>query len=181
MEMVNHNENEKYLVGVFEDEVVLMSAVKKIKGSGVNIHEVYSPYPIHGLDKALGYKKSRLPKAAFLFGATGTILALTMMTYMFTIDWPVIIGGKDQWPFPNFIPITFELTVLLSALGMVGTFLLSNDLYPGKSPKMFDIRSTDDKFIMAVELESNNSMTSDSIINILKENGASEVNEKQFA
>ncbi len=178
--MVNHIENEKYLVGVFEDEDILMKAVRNLKSSGVNIHEVYSPYPIHGLDIALGYKKSRLPKAAFLFGATGTTLALTMMTYMLTLDWPVIVGGKDHWPLPNFIPITFELTVLLSALGMVGTFLLSNDLYPGKNPKMFDIRSTDDKFIMAVDLSSN-SMSADDISNVLKENGAAEVNEKQFA
>jgi len=178
--MVNHIENEKYLVGVFEDEDILMKAVRNLKSIGVRIHEVYSPYPIHGLDIALGYKKSRLPKAAFLFGATGTTLALTMMTYMVTLDWPVIVGGKDHWPLPNFIPITFELTVLLSALGMVGTFLLSNDLYPGKNPKMFDIRSTDDKFIMAVDLSSN-SMSADDISNVLKENGAAEVNEKQFA
>ena len=179
--MVNHIENEKYLVGVFEDEDVLMKAVKKLKGSGVHIHEVFSPYPIHGLDIALGYKKSRLPKAAFLFGVTGTTLALTMMTYMLTLDWPVIVGGKDHWPLPNLIPITFELTVLLSALGMVGTFLLSNDLYPGKSPKMFDIRSTDDKFVMAVELGSNSSVSPESLIILLKDNGATEVNEKQFS
>jgi hypothetical protein len=178
--MENHSEiSEKYLVGVFGAEDVLMSAVKKVKNAGVKIHEVFTPYPIHNLDVILGYKRSRLPRAAFLFGATGTITALSLMTYMLTLDWPMIIGGKDHWPGPDFIPVSFELTVLFSALGMVFTFLVTNDLYPGKKAKTFDVRSTDDKFVMAVNLEKNN-LTEDQIRLILQDAGAEEVNEKQF-
>jgi hypothetical protein len=178
--MENHNEHsEKYLVGIFDGESEVMHAVEEVRHAGVKIHEVYTPFPIHGLDIALGYKRSRLPRAAFMFGFLGTCTALTMMTWMMGFDWPMIIGGKDTIPLPNFVPVTFELTVLFAALGMVFTFLVTNDLYPGKTPKMFDIRSTDDKFVMAVALDEN-SISQQDITDLLRRNGAVEVNEKQF-
>jgi hypothetical protein len=167
----------RYLVGVFDDEDVLMHAVRNVRGKGVRIHEVFTPFPIHGLDEALGYKRSRLPIAAFFFGLTGTTLALTMQIWMLGIDWPIIVGGKPFIPLPNFIPVTFELTVLLAALGMVATFLITNNLWPGKEPLMFDSRSTDNKFIMAVDL-SKNSLAPEAITDILKNFGATEVNTK---
>lgn len=115
---------EKFLVGIFDDEDILLQGVGGIREKGVKIHEVYTPFPVHGLDEVLGYKRSRLPIAAFLFGLTGTGLALTMQIWMLGFDWPMIIGGKNFVSLPPFIPVTFELTVLLSALGMVATFLL---------------------------------------------------------
>ena len=94
-----------------------------------------------------------------------------------TIDWPMIIGGKDFLPLPVFIPVTFEMTVLLSAFGMVGTFFVVSDLKPWGIPKTFDLRSTDDKHVMAIELD-NNKMDSRKIKTILNTSGASEVNDK---
>ena len=171
--------SEKYLVGVFDDEDVLMHAVPKVRNSGVKIHEVFTPFPIHGLDEALGYKRTRLGIAAFLFGMTGTATAITMITWMLGFDWPMNIGGKNHLPPPDYVPVTFELTVLFAALGMVFTFLLSNDIGPGKQPKIFDLRSTDDKFIMAVNMAKNR-LDAEEIESILRKNGASEVNVKQF-
>ncbi|NER84189.1 MAG: DUF3341 domain-containing protein, partial [Leptolyngbya sp. SIO1D8] len=84
-----------YLVGIYDDEDVLVNAIKQVRKSGIKIHEVFTPYPIHGLEDVLGYRRSRLPIAAFLFGLTGTALALTMMFYMMGFDWPMNIGGKD--------------------------------------------------------------------------------------
>src|SRR6187402_1488303 len=147
--------NKHFLVGVFDDEDVLLHAVEKVRGSGVKIHEVFSPFPVHGLDDALGYKRSRLPRAAFLFGLTGTSLALFTQIWMLGYDWPMIIGGKNHASIPPFIPVTFEFTVLLSAFGMVITFLIVSDMKPYKWPRQYDIRSTDDKHIMAVDLGSN--------------------------
>ena len=97
-----------FILGVYEDEDVLLHAVKEVRSTGVKIHEVYSPYPVHGLEHVLGYKRSRLPIAAFLFGMLGTSLALTMQFYMMKFDWPMIIGGKDFAAFPDFIPVSFE-------------------------------------------------------------------------
>ncbi len=170
---------ENFLVGIFDDEDVLLHAVENIRDKGVKIKEVYSPFPVHGLDEVLGYTRSRLPIAAFLFGLTGTSLALFTQIWMLGYDWPMIIGGKNFHNIPPFIPVTFEFTVLLSAFGMVGTFLIVSDMKPYKWPRQYDIRSTDDKHVMAIDLGANK-ISKEEIRRILKENGASEVNEKSF-
>ena len=172
--------NKNFLVGVFNDEDILLNAVPKIRSTGVKIHEVFSPFPVHGLDDALGYKRSRLPIAAFLFGMTGTSLALLMQIWMLGYDWPMIIGGKNYASLPPFIPVTFELTVLLAALGMVGTFMIVSDMKPYGMPRTFDVRSTDDKHVMAIDVDINSAKSKDEITRILKDAGASEVNTKTF-
>lgn len=168
-----------FLLGIYNDEDILLKAVSYIRKKGVIIQEVFSPYPIHGLDHVLGYKRSRLPIVAFLFGSLGFSLALLMQSYMLGIDWPMNIGGKDFIPLPAFIPITFEMTVLFCSFGMVFTFLIISDLKPWKSPIIFDVRSTDDKMILVVNLLDNN-LSRDNICSILKNSGASEVNNKSF-
>ena len=168
-----------YIVGVYGDDDITLKAVKSIRGAGVRIHEVFSPFPIHGIDEALGYKRSRLTKAAFMFGVLGFGLALLMQYWMMGYDWQMIIGGKDFASLPPFIPVTFELTVLLSALGMVATFLIVSDLKPHKKPRIFDIRITDDKHIIAIDL-ADNKLTKEDIGKIVLQTGAEEVNEKSF-
>jgi hypothetical protein len=168
-----------YVYGVFDQEEALLSAVQKVRESDVKIDECYTPYPVHGLDDALGYKRSRISVAAFMFGLTGTILAFTMMIYMMGIDWPMIIGGKDHIAIPSFVPVGFEVTVLLAAFGMVGTFFVISNLKPYGKPKTFDIRSTDDKHIMAIDLANNKKSVAE-LNEILKSSGASEVHEKKF-
>lgn len=172
--------DKNFILGVYDDEDVLLHAVSEVRTSGVKIHEVYTPYPVHGLEDVLGYKRSRLPIAAFLFGLLGTTLALTMQLYMMRFDWPMIIGGKDHAAIPDFIPVTFELTVLLAAFGMVGVFMISSNLKPWAQPRIFDLRSTDDKHIMAIDIANNTSMEVAKIQEILKSSGATEVNNKSF-
>ena len=169
----------RYSVGIYEHEDKVKSAVKSLQEGGVKIHEVYSPYAIHGMENVLGYKLSRLPKAAFLFGLTGTTLALSMLYLMMGYDWPMIIGGENFTSVPPFIPVTFELTVLLAAFGMVFTFFVASDLKPWGKPKIFDIRITLDKFAIAIDLDKNTKSQSE-IDAILNGSGASEVNEKNF-
>jgi len=176
MEHHNHTESQ-FLVGIFDDEDVLMTGAKKIRNSGVKIHEVYTPFPIHGLDEVLGYKRSYMSRAAFLFGAIGFTCAVTLMVWTMGFDWPMIVGGKDYVSIPVLVPVAFEGTVLFSALGMVATFLTVSNLYPGKKPFLFDSRSTDDKFVMAVDL-TKNKLTPDEITSILKNYGAIEVSTK---
>lgn len=177
MEDHNNHGERKFLVGIFDDEDVLMSGVKKIRNSGVQIHEVYTPFPIHGLDEALGYSRSFMSRAAFMFGALGFTCILTLMIWTMGYDWPMIVGGKNFVSPPILVPVGFEGTVLFSALGMVGTFLVVSNLYPGKKPFLFDSRSTDDKFVMAVEV-SRNKLSSDEITSIMKSYGAIEVSAK---
>lgn len=168
-----------FLIGIYDDEDVLLKGIKSVREKGLKIHEVYSPFPVHGIEDALGYRRSRLSIVAFLFGLLGTSLALVMQVGMMTVDWPMIIGGKDYLPLPSFIPVTFELTVLLAALGMVGTFFVISDLKPWAKPRLFDIRITDDKHVMAIDL-SKNSMDEKAINELLKANGATEVNKKNL-
>ena len=172
-----HTDN--YILGLYDDEDVLMEAIGRVRSSGVVIEEVYSPFPIHGIDEALGYKRSRLPIAAFLFGLTGTSLALLMQIYMLGIDWPMIIGGKDFIALPSFIPVTFELTVLLSALGMVACFFIVSNLKPYGKPRIFDVRSTDNLHVMAINLKGNK-LNPAQIKDILADTRAFEINEKSF-
>ncbi len=168
-----------YVLGVYDDEDVLKDAVRQVRESGIEIEEVYSPFPVHGIENVLGYKRSWMSRAAFAFGVLGFTLALIMQIGMMGVDWPMIIGGKDFVPFPAFIPVTFELTVLLSAFGMVGTFFVIANLKPWGRPKIFDIRITDDKHVMAVDLDVNEKSEAD-IKSILNDSGASEVNNKRF-
>ncbi|WP_080053931.1 DUF3341 domain-containing protein [Spirosoma aerolatum] len=177
--MSDAHDNGKFLVGIFDDDDVVLQAVKEVKKAGVRIHEVYSPFPIHGLDVALGHPRTRLGIAAFLFGMTGTLCALALTFYTEGFDWPMIVGGKDSYSPIIYVPIFFELTVLICALGMVGTFLISNGMGPTVKPLMFDLRTTDNKFAMAIDLNQNNIGESD-IEQILKKSGAAEVNVKQF-
>jgi hypothetical protein len=169
----------KFLVGIFDDEDEVLHAVTEVKSKGINIHEVYTPFPIHGLDKAVGHARTRIPIAAFLFGITGTCCALALTYYTMGYDWPMVIGGKDHFALPDFVPIIFELTVLLAAYGMVFTFCASNSLWPGKTPILFDKRVTDDKFVMAINM-ADNTKSEDEITAALKASGAVEINTKEL-
>src|ERR1044072_5778449 len=112
----------KFAVGCFTDEAVLFPAVKKVRKAGYKIHDVYTPMPIHGLDTAMGLRDTSLHTAGFIYGISGTTIALSSITWILAMDWPLNFGGKPHFSLPAWIPITFEFTVLCSAVGMVLTF-----------------------------------------------------------
>ena len=141
----------KFVVGLFDDEAVLFPAVKKVRKAGFKIHDVYTPFPIHGLDHAMGIRETSLHTAGFIYAIMGTTTALTFMSWVFTKDWPLNIGGKPHFALPAWIPITFELTVLFSAVGMVLTFCYLCNLAPFVKKHHFHPRATDDLFVMAIE------------------------------
>lgn len=141
----------KFVVGCFTDEAVLFPAVKKVRKAGYKIHDIYTPMPIHGLDKAMGLRETSLHTAGFIYGITGTMIALSCMTWIFTSDWPLNIGGKPHFALPAWIPIMFELTVLFSAVGMVLTFCFICQMAPFVKKHHFHLRATDDLFVMVIE------------------------------
>jgi len=145
-----------FVVGYFEDEPELFDAVKKVRKAGYKIHDVYTPMPIHGLDKAMGLRDTSLHTAGFIYGITGTTTALSGIGWIFNADWPLNFGGKSHFSLPAWIPITFELTVLFSAVGMVWTFCWLCQLAPGVKKHHFNLRSTDDQFTMVIELTGKN-------------------------
>lgn len=164
----------KFVVGIFTDEEVLFPAIKKVRSAGYKIHDVYTPMPIHGMDKALGLRDTSLHTAGFIYGITGTTTALTGIGWIFNSDWPINIGGKSHFDLPAWIPITFELTVLFSAVGMFLTFCYLCNLAPFIRKHHFNLRSTDDQFTMVIECgEKNNEQE---IIAFLNSVGATGIN-----
>jgi len=147
----------RYISAYFEDEENLLRAAKDLKNNNISIQDVLSPFPIHGLDPILGFKKSLIPTVGFISGAIGTIVAFGFQTWAFTVDYPLFIGGKPHFSIPSFIPITFELTVLFAAFGMVTAFLVRSKLGPGAKKTIHDERITDDHFVIIVDLEESGS------------------------
>ena len=141
----------KFAVGCFDEENALFHAVARVREAGYKIHDVYTPFPVHGLDKAMGLRDTSLHTAGFIYGLTGTTTAVTFMSWVFTKDWPVNIGGKPHFALPAWIPITFELTVLMAAVGMVLTFCYICQLAPFVKKHHFHPRATDDLFVMVIE------------------------------
>ncbi|PHI18696.1 quinol:cytochrome C oxidoreductase [Lewinellaceae bacterium SD302] len=165
------------LFALYDDEEKLMAAVKEANSRHLHIMEVYTPFPVHGLDPLLGFEESRLHQAGFVYGALGTLTAFGFMTWVFTRDWPIIFGGKPYWSVPAFIPITFELTVLFAAVGMVVTFYIICGLGPGAEPIRLHDRITDDKFCIAFDLNHGGD-DEDSIRDFFSATGAESVHRK---
>jgi len=167
----------KYFVlhASFEDDEVLLDAVKATREANYEIAEVYTPFPVHGLDKAMGLKPTRIAIAAFLFGLTGFLTALAITNYTMIVDWPQNFGGKPNFTYPEnmpaFVTILFELTVFFAAHFMVITFYLRSRLWPWKEAENPNARSTDDFSVMEAEVDKNPDKAAD----FLKKTGASEV------
>ncbi|SHF64473.1 quinol:cytochrome c oxidoreductase membrane protein [Mariniphaga anaerophila] len=142
--------------GHFTDELDLLNAVKELKNKKIHIADVRTPFPVHGLDTALKYPRSHLPKIAFAAGLIGGSLGLLFQIWVFTKGWPLNFGGKPYLSIPSFIPVTFELTVLFAAFAMGIAFLLRSNLGPGKIPNILDDDVTNDHFQVILAAKNNN-------------------------
>ncbi|MFB9056247.1 DUF3341 domain-containing protein [Mariniflexile ostreae] len=169
-------ETSKVIHAIYTDDDVLMSAVKKVRAERYHIEEIYTPFPVHGLDKAMGLAPTRLAITAFIYGLLGLAVAVVMMNYIMIDDWPQDIGGKPSFSYienmPAFVPIMFELTVFFSAHLMVITFYLRSRMWPFKNAENPDPRTTDDHFLMELAVQGNG----DELENLLKDTGAVEIN-----
>jgi hypothetical protein len=169
------NLNKEVIFGLYDDETDLLDAVRMANRDHLDIYDVFTPFPVHGLDPLLGLEESRLHIAGFIYGALGTLTAFIGMTWIFTKDWPIIFGGKPYWSFPAFIPIIFELTVLFAAIGMTVTFYIINGLGPGVKNTILHDRITDDKFCIAFDTHHVNDKDARSF---LEKTGAKEIAKK---
>ena len=114
--------NDKKIYGIsalFNKPDDIIRAAVKVAEAGYKKWDVNTPYPVHGMDKAMGLKPSKLGYVTLLFGLTGTASALLLMWFTLSVDYPIVIGGKPFFALPAFIPVTFELTVLLATLSTV--------------------------------------------------------------
>ncbi|WP_353131783.1 DUF3341 domain-containing protein [Pseudopedobacter sp.] len=165
--------NTKYILASYADPDDMMAGIDALQKNNIKIYDAFTPMPIHGIEDKLGVKRSRLPIVAFLFGITGTACAFSLMYYTLVYDWPMNIGGKPAFAFPDFIPIMFELTVLFASYGMGFTFFYRTHLFPGRAPRVMDFRATDDHFVLAVDAAENTDH--EKIDSLFRETGAVEV------
>jgi hypothetical protein len=169
-------ESSKVIHAFYTDDEVLLDAVKTVKAAHHHIEEVFCPFPVHGLDKAMGLAPTRLAITAFLYGITGLGFAIWMTNYMMIDDWPQDIGGKPSFSWvenmPAFVPIMFELTVFFAAHLMVITFYMRSRIWPFKAAENPDPRTTDDHFLMEIPVHNN----IEELTSLLSETGAVEIN-----
>ena len=169
---------------MYDDDDKLMAAAKALVAKGIRIKDVYSPFPVHGIDPVIGIKRTRLAIASFMYAMTGTSLALLGMWYFMIQDWPMNIGGKPSFSLienlPAFVPVTFEFTVLCGAHGMAITYLLRNGTLPGMPASNPDPRTTDDKFVTEI-LTEENEMDGAGLESAVKETDVMEVSIKEYA
>lgn len=175
---------EKVIYAMYDDDDVLKDGAKKLVAKGVKVAEVFSPFPIHGIDPIIGVRQTRLGIMAFLYGLTGLTLATVGMRYFMIQDWPMNIGGKPNETYLDnvlaFIPITFEFTVLCAAHGMAITYLLLNKTLPGMPASNPDPRTTDDKFVMEFRLSENSQYSETELLALLNETGVIEIDQKEI-
>jgi hypothetical protein len=165
----------KVIHAIYNDDDILMDAVKATRKKHYHIEEIFTPFPVHGLDKAMGLEPTRLAICAFMYGVVGLAVATWMMNFIMIQDWPQDIGGKPSFSYiqnmPAFVPIMFELTVFFAAHLMVITFYMRSKLWPFKAAENPDVRTTDDHFLMEVSVDHNE----DELLSFFKETGAVEV------
>ncbi len=144
----------RFFIAVFDREHDLLDAVTAAGSNQMTIHDVYTPYAVHGLDKALDAKPSRLPLICLVLGLTGAGAKLWFQIWTSAQSWPVNVGGKPLESVPAFIPVTFEMTVLFAGIGTVLAFLLRSKLRPGKKARPVVPGITDDRFVMVLVQDS---------------------------
>jgi len=170
--------NNKYYVvhASYKDDEVLLDAVKTIRTAKHDIEEVYTPFPVHGLDKAMGLAPTRIAIASFLFGLTGFFTAIAITNYTMIVDWPQNFGGKPNFTYTEnmlgWVTILFELTVFFAAHLMVITFYLRSRLWPWKKAENPYPSTTDDTFVIEFEVDEK----VDDLKNVLEKTGATEIN-----
>ncbi len=166
----------KVIQAIYTDDDVLMAAVKSVKAEKHHIDEIYTPFPVHGLDKAMGLAPTRIAITSFIYGCIGLIVSIVMMKYIMIDDWPQDIGGKPSFSYlenmPAFVPIMFELTVFFAAHLMVITFFLRSKMWPFKKAENPDPRTTDDHFLMEIPVNGNEQ----ELTKLLQDTGAVEIN-----
>jgi hypothetical protein len=144
----------KVIHAIYDDDDVLLKAVKDVREANHHIEDIYTPFPVHGLEKAMGIANTRIAITSFIYGLIGLGFAVWMMNYMMIEDWPKNIGGKPSFSYvenmPAFVPIMFELTVFFAAHLMVITFYMRSKIGPFVKATNPDPRTTDDKFLMEV-------------------------------
>ena len=167
--------NTKRIIGVFEDESVLLGSLKKLKANGVNILDIYGPCADHDLIRTFT-RESRLPYLSVLIGALTILATFAFIYYVAVIDYPLRYGGKPLFSFPPMVVSMFLLCILVTGGFSTFAFLGRTRLFPGKEAWMPGPRAGDDRFYMVI----GENFNPGEIKEWLKETGAGEILEEDI-
>ncbi|MCX7979237.1 MAG: DUF3341 domain-containing protein [Bdellovibrionaceae bacterium] len=137
------------IAGIFLDEASTLAAAHKIREMGFKKFDAISPYPVHGMEEAVGIKRSPIPYVTFIAGLIGLTVAVALTYWTSVVDWPINVGGKPLFSLPAFVPIMFELTVLFAALSSVAAFLYFCGM-PKIDPPVIDPDLSSHKFAIFI-------------------------------
>ncbi|KAA5547331.1 DUF3341 domain-containing protein [Roseiconus nitratireducens] len=157
----------------------LLDACRRVRDAGYTKTDAYTPFPVHGIDRALGIKPTVLPWIALAGGLSGTLIALSMQIWMNGIDYKYIISGKPFISLPAFMPVAFELTILLASFGAFFGMWALNGLPKFSNPMFTDPRfdrATDDRFFLYIDAKDER-YDADGVRNLLTETGSGYINE----
>lgn len=143
--------SDRVLLATFDHEDDLLAAVEAVRQKGLRIVDAFTPYAVHGLDRAMGLKPSRLTWVCFACGMFGAVGMLWFEHWSASVDWALDVGGKPWNSLPSDVPVAFEAAVLLAGFGSVFALFAVSRLFPGKHPAMIYPRVTDDRFVLVID------------------------------
>lgn len=138
------------VIGIFENEEDVLEATRATRQLGYSIYDVYTPYAVHGLDEAMGLRPSRLTWVCLALACTGFLLATLFQFWIGAIDWPLNVGGRPFNSLPAYLPVMFEMTVLIGGGGVTLAMLIRTRLYPGKPSRTVHEEVTNNRFVLAL-------------------------------
>ena len=168
----------RVLIGIFDSEDAILDVTAAARRRGLKIVDVFAPYAVHGLDKAMGLQRSKLPWVCFLLGLTGAALKVWFEYWTTASDWPINVGGKPWNSLPAFVPITFEVMVLFAGISTVLAFFGMSRLWPGRKTVILDDRVTNDRFALVLE-EDNAAFDVGEVEQFLRDHQALRVEERE--
>ena len=143
--------SDRILLATFDHHDDLLDATREVRKNGYRILDAFTPYPVHGLDEAMGTRPSRLTWVCFVCGMVGALGMLWFEYWIGAIAWPIDVGGKPWNSLPSNVPVAFEAAVLLAGFGSVFALLGVCRLYPGKKIAPITDRVTDDHFVLVLD------------------------------
>ena len=138
-------------ISVFSSAQEVLAGVSQLRREGFAIEDVQTPFAVHGLDEAVGLRRSRLGWVCAVMGLLAAAAMFGFEHWVSAVDWPINVGGKPLSSTPAFVPVMFEVGVLAAGLSTVFAFLVVTRLYPGKKPKLAHPGVTDDRFVVVFE------------------------------
>jgi hypothetical protein len=144
------------LLAEFETPDQIVSAAARVRSAGYEKWDVHTPYPVHGMDAAMGLSDSRLGWFVLVSALAGLLAAVVMMQWMNGYDYPLVIGGKPPEAYASMVPVMFEFTVLIAAFGATLGMLALNRIPRHHHPVFYSERfeaCSNDKFFISIEAE----------------------------